>query len=105
MKTPFYFDAVYALGQKTNCHRLNLTHILLDFQDEAEEDLDRYIQANVAIVLADRLTEGQTWETQDLRELFDFDHEYMKGVKSPLIIRVPHTRLRPRDSCAFDAVF
>lgn len=37
--------------------------------------------------------------------MFDFDHEYMTGAKSPLIIRVPHARLRMRESLVFDAVF
>ena len=31
MKVAFYFDAVYALGRKHHCYRLNITHILLDF--------------------------------------------------------------------------
>jgi hypothetical protein len=37
--------------------------------------------------------------------LFDFDHEYMTGAKAPLILRVPHARLRLRESLVFDAVF
>ena len=31
MKQGFHFDAVYALGRKHNCYRLNITHVLLDF--------------------------------------------------------------------------
>jgi hypothetical protein len=31
---------------------------LLDFQDEAEENLDRFIQANVVVVNADQQVEG-----------------------------------------------
>jgi hypothetical protein len=58
LKFPFYFDAVYVFGRKNHCHRLNLTHILLDFQDENEEDLDRFTQASVAVVTTDNLHEG-----------------------------------------------
>lgn len=105
MKNGFYFDAVYALGQKHHCFRLNITHILLDFQDENEENLDLFTQANIIMVIADRQVEGQNWETQDLRELFDFDHEYMTGAKSPVILRVPHARFRTKDSLVFDGVF
>ena len=41
----------------------------------------------------------------DLRELFDFDKEYLRGSKAPLIVRVPHARLRSQTSLCFDGVF
>ena len=53
-KQGIYFDAVYALGRKHNCYRVNITHILLDFQDENEESLDLFTQANIVMVVADR---------------------------------------------------
>jgi hypothetical protein len=77
---------------------------MLDFQDyDDEEDIDKFVQANVIVVNADRM--ASHWETQDLRELFDCDHGFMKGMKAPLIVRVPHARLRARESLVIDAVF
>lgn len=41
----------------------------------------------------------------DLREVFDYDKEYLKGSKAPLIIRVPHARCRPMSSLTFETLF
>lgn len=59
----------------------------------------------MVIAAADLQREDQTWETQDLRELFDFYPGFMSGAKAPIIVRVPHARLRVRESLVFDALF
>ena len=41
----------------------------------------------------------------DLREVFDFDKEYLKGAKAPLILRLPHARCRPPSSLVFEMLF
>ena len=57
------------------------------------------------MVTADKQVLNQRFETMDLREILDFDKDYMTGNKAPLIIRVPHARLRANNSFAFDGVF
>jgi hypothetical protein len=54
MQRSIYFDAVYKIARRSNSYRLNITHCLLDFQDENEESLDVFTQANIVLVLADR---------------------------------------------------
>ena len=41
----------------------------------------------------------------DLREVIDFDKEYLSGAKAPLIIRTPHARCRPNNSTIFETLF
>ena len=41
----------------------------------------------------------------DMREIYDFDKEYLTGAKAPLIIRMPHARMRPNNSMCFEALF
>lgn len=41
----------------------------------------------------------------DLREVIDFDKEYLKGAKSPLILRTPHARCRPATSSVIEVLF
>mmetsp|Transcript_14178 Transcript_14178/g.19271 ORF Transcript_14178/g.19271 Transcript_14178/m.19271 type:complete len:195 (-) Transcript_14178:1616-2200(-) len=47
----------------------------------------------------------EKFESMDLREVFDYDKEYLKGAKAPLIIRVPHARCRPMSSLTFETLF
>jgi hypothetical protein len=105
---PFCFDAVYLLHRKStsvNVPRTNLSQILLDFSSPDEEDMDLFMCSSVVLVTADRAHFRETFETMDLREIYDFDKDYLKGEKAPLIIRLPHARLRPNSSLCFDAVF
>ncbi len=76
-------------------NRVNLTHVILDFSGDDEEDLDLFVSSNIVLVTIDKLALGEKFESQDLRETFDFDKEYLKGPKAPLIFRLPHARLRP----------
>ena len=41
----------------------------------------------------------------DMREIYDFDKEYLTGAKAPLIVRMPHARMRPNNSMCFEALF
>ena len=41
----------------------------------------------------------------DMREVFDFDKEYLKGAKAPLIVRLAHYRCRPSSSLATETLF
>ena len=91
---PFCFDAVYQIARKPHQQRVNISHILLDFSDEEEEDLDLFACSSVVMVTVDKQVLNQKFETMDLRELLDFDKEYLTGAKAPLIVRVPHARLR-----------
>ena len=47
----------------------------------------------------------EKFETMDLREVFDYDKEYLRGAKAPLIIRLPHARCRPASSLTFETLF
>ena len=102
---PFCFDAMYQIPKKPHQQRVNISHILLDFSDEDEEDLDLFACSSVVMVTVDKQVLNQKFETMDLRELCDFDKEYLTGSKAPLIVRVPHARLRSQTSLCFDAVF
>ena len=102
---PFCFDALYQIVRRPHQPRTNLSHVLLDFSDEEEEDLDLFACSSVVMVTVDKQVLGQKFETMDLRELLDSDKEYLRGSKAPLIVRVPHARLRSPTSLCFDGVF
>lgn len=96
-KTPFAFDAVYQIQRKPtqNQNRVNLTHVILDFSSDDEEDLDLFVSSQIVLVTVDYHKLGEAFATMDLREVFDFDKDYLKGAKAPLVIRLPHARCRP----------
>ena len=106
-KTPFAFDSVYQIQRKPtqNQNRVNLTHVILDFSGDDEEDLDMFVSSHIVLVTVDYLHLNEKFETMDLREVFDFDKEYLKGAKAPLILRLPHARCRPASSLVFEALF
>ena len=86
-------------------NRVNLTHVILDYSGDDEEDLDLFVSSNIVLVTVDKLCLGEKFESQDLRETFDFDKEYLKGPKAPLIFRLPHARTRPASSLVFETLF
>lgn len=47
----------------------------------------------------------EKFESMDLCEVFDYDKEYLRGAKAPLIIRLPHARCRPMSSLCFEILF
>ena len=51
---PFCFDAVYQITRKQHQPRVNISHILLDFQDEDEEDTDLFGTSSVVMVTVDK---------------------------------------------------
>ena len=53
----------------------------------------------------DRQNLFEKFESMDLREVIDFDKEYLKGAKAPIIIRTPHARCRPNGSTIFETLF
>lgn len=82
-----------------------MSQILLDFSSPDEEDMDMFACSSVCLVTADRAHWAECFDTMDLRELYDFDKDYLTGAKAPLILRLPHARLRPNNSLCFDALF
>ena len=104
---PFIFDCLYQIAKRPNVSQqfTNFSQIILDFSPEEEEDLNSFISASMCILTVEKLTINQTFDTMDLREIFDFDKEYLEGPKAPLIIRVPHARLRNNQCLAFEAAF
>lgn len=94
---PFVFDAVYAIKQnRQNEKRANLTQLLLDFHDEAFS-FGAYCATRV-IVLHPERQDSQTKivNKSDVRNCFCLEKEHADNLsKAPLIIKVPHARLRP----------
>ena len=84
---------------------MNLTHVILDFSGDDEEDLDLFVSSQIVLVTVDYNNLNEKFETMDLREVFDYDKEYLKGAKAPLIIRLPHARCRPTSSLVFEMLF
>ena len=96
------FDAVYVL-RKQNHERKNLTHALLDFWDENMELAD-YSTKQVVILSPDKLQSSKI-ESMDMRELFVIDAFHFQGLKTPLIIRMMHARLRQQNCLLLDMCF
>ena len=88
-----------------NQNRVNLTQIILDFSGDDEEDLDLFVSSQLVLVTVDKMKLKEKFENMDLREVFDYDKEYLKGAKAPLIVRVPHARCRPQSSLTFETLF
>ena len=79
--------------------------MILDFSSEEEEDLDLFVSSQLVLVTVDKNKLNDKFETMDLREVFDYDKEYLRGAKAPLIVRVPHARCRPMSSLTFEMLF
>jgi len=107
LKTPFTFDSLYQLQRKPtqNQNRVNLTQIILDYSGDDEEDLDVFASSQIVIATVDKAQINEKFETMDLREVFDFDKEYMKGAKAPLILRTQHARTRLPSNLVFEMLF
>lgn len=84
---------------------MNLTQVILDFSSEDEEDLDMFVSSQLVLVTVDKAKLWEKFESMDLREVFDYDKEYLRGAKAPLIIRLPHARCRPISSLTFETLF
>ena len=59
----------------------------------------------MVIATVDKALITEKFETMDLREVFDFDKEYLKGAKAPLIIRTQHARTRLPSNLIFETLF
>lgn len=64
-----------------------------------------FVSSHIALITVDRHNLNEKFETMDLREVFDFDKEYLKGAKAPLIFRVPHARCRGPSSLCFETLY
>ena len=82
-----------------------MTQIILDLSGDDEEDLDMFVSSQIVLVTVDKQNLWEKFESMDLREVFDFDKEYLKGAKAPLIIRLPHARCRTPASLVFETLF
>ena len=51
---PFCFDALYQILGRPHQPRVNVSHVLLDFSDEEEEDLDLFACSSVVMVTVDK---------------------------------------------------
>ena len=63
------------------------------------------MSSQIVLCTVDKMNLWEKFETQDLREVFDFDKEYLKGEKAPIIFRVPHARIRPSSTLVFETLF
>ena len=88
------FDAVYVL-QRQKRERPNITHALQDFYDDSQ-GLAEYSSQKVVIMCPEKFNSSHEQQTKpfDLREFFVVDKDYYFGKYAPLIILIPHSRIR-----------
>lgn len=44
-------------------NRVNLTHVILDYSGDDEEDLDLFVSSNIVLVTVDKLCLGEKFES------------------------------------------
>jgi len=95
--------------KRTKKIRPNITHALLDFYDESLALAD-YTLAKIIILCPETCnTYIDVYNVNnkpfDLREYFIIDKDYYFAAQAPIIIFLPHSRLRTPNSLIFDLAF